>query len=76
MTKIEVSPEVQTFMIDLYNQIEYELREDYKDGLQEALDRIDKAIKTLKDTSVDMPSTLLMETIDYAIHQLKGEENE
>ena len=34
--------------------------------------RLDKTIETLKDTNVDMPSTLLIETIDYAIHQLTG----
>ena len=32
--------------------------------------KINKAIEILKDTSVDMPSTLLMETIDYARHIL------
>ena len=34
--------------------------------------RNEKAIKELKDTSVDMPSTLLIEVIDYAIHILQG----
>ena len=38
--------------------------------------RIDKAIEILKDTSVEMPETLLIETIDYAIHILKGEDKE
>jgi len=36
--------------------------------------RIDKAIEILKDTSVDMPETLLIETIDYARHILNGDE--
>lgn len=37
----------------------------------------DKAIKELKDTSVDMPSTLLIEVIDYVIYILEGgEDNE
>lgn len=35
--------------------------------------RIDKATKELKDTSVDMPSNLLIEVIDYAVHILQGE---
>lgn len=39
-------------------------------------DKIDKAIEILKDTSVDMPSTLLIETIDYARHILGDKENE
>lgn len=38
--------------------------------------KIDKAIEILKDTSVDMPSTLLIETIDYARHILGEKENE
>ena len=36
--------------------------------------RIDKAIEILKDTSVDMPETLLIETIDYERHILNGGE--
>lgn len=35
--------------------------------------KIDKANNILKDTSVDMPSTLLIETIDYARHILNGD---
>lgn len=34
---------------------------------------IDKANNILKDTNVDMPETLLIETIDYARHILNGE---
>lgn len=44
------------------------------DEITEANSKIDKAIEILKDTSVDMPSTLLMETIDYARHIL-GDDN-
>lgn len=36
--------------------------------------KINKAIEALKDTSVDMPSTLLIETIDYARHVLGDKE--
>lgn len=36
--------------------------------------KINKAIEILKDTSVDMPSTLLIETIDYARHILGDKE--
>jgi hypothetical protein len=32
--EIVVSAEVKTFLKDLYSQIEYELREDYKDSLE------------------------------------------
>lgn len=32
--EIKVSAEVKTYLCDLYNQIEYELREDYKDSLE------------------------------------------
>ena len=38
--------------------------------------RNEKAIKELKDTSVDMPSTLLIEVIDYAIHILQGSDKD
>lgn len=38
--------------------------------------RINKAIEILKDTSVDMPSTLLIETIDYARHILGDKDND
>jgi hypothetical protein len=40
------------------------------------VEKIGKVREILKDTSVDMPSTLLMETIDYARHILGGEEYE
>lgn len=40
----------------------------------ELQDRIDEAIEVLKDTSVDMDSILLCETIGYAIHILEGKE--
>lgn len=36
--------------------------------------KINKTIEALKDTSVDMPSTLLIETIDYARHVLGDKE--
>ena len=49
------------------NEIEY-----YIINLQK---RIDKANEVLKDTSVDMPETLLIETIDYARHILNGDDN-
>ena len=42
-----------------------EEKEDYKS-------RNEKANNILKDTSVDMPETLLIETIDYARHILNG----
>ena len=37
--------------------------------------RIDKAIEILKDTNLEMPSTLLIETIDYALKILEVNEN-
>ena len=40
------------------------------------LERINKAIEELEDTSVDMPSTLLIEVIDYVKHILNGDEDE
>lgn len=40
------------------------------------LERINKAIEELEDTSVDMPSTLLIEVIDYVKHILDGDEDE
>ena len=50
------------------------LDREYKE-YQELKEKTNKAIETLKDTSVDMPSTLLMETIDYAIHILEGSDS-
>ncbi len=47
--KITVSTEVKTYLKDLYHQIEYELREDYDDALEKALNKIDKAIEYIKD---------------------------
>jgi peptidoglycan hydrolase CwlO-like protein len=48
--------------------------------VQEEIERlnniIDKANNILKDTNVDMPETLLIETIDYARHILNGEYEE
>ena len=41
--------------------------------LAEANFRIDKAIEVLKDTNVNETSVLLITSIDYAIHILKGE---
>ena len=41
--------------------------------LAEANFRIDKAIEVLKDTNVNENSVLLITSIDYAIHILKGE---
>ena len=35
--------------------------------------KIEKAIEVLKDTNVDETSVLLITSIDYAIHILKGE---
>ena len=46
------------------------------ENVQLKRDRIDKAIKKLKDTNVDMPSTLLIEVIDYAVHILQGSDKE
>ena len=37
-----VSAEVKTYLSDLYSQIEYELREDYKDDLEKALQQLDQ----------------------------------
>lgn len=48
----------------------------WENRTDDAEEKIDKAIKELKDTSVDMPSTLIMEVIDYAIHILQGSDKE
>ena len=40
--EIKVSAKVKTFLRDLYNQIEYELRDDYEDGLEKANQEIDR----------------------------------
>lgn len=40
--KVTVSAEVNTILSDLYNQIEYELRDDYEDGLEKAMEELDK----------------------------------
>lgn len=48
----------------------------YKYEIKRLNAKINKTIEILKDTSVDMPSTLLMETIDYARHILGDKENE
>lgn len=66
----EIVKEESTY--DFYREQTLLLTEEYK----ELKERIDKAIEILKDTSVEMPETLLIETIDYAIHILKGEDKE
>ena len=48
MENIKVSAEVKTYLADLYHQIEYELRDDYEDGLEKALNRIDEAIEHIE----------------------------
>lgn len=37
--------------------------------------RFNKAIEILKDTNIEMPTTLLIETIDYALKILEVNEN-
>lgn len=56
--KVTVSAEVNTILSDLYGQIEYELRDDYEDGLEKAMQElerykniIDELEKWLKDKS-------------------------
>ena len=47
-------------------------------GLEYMVDleqRLYKAIEILKDTNVEMPTTLLIETIDYALKILEANEN-
>lgn len=51
------------------------LKERYQLEKEVYKSRIDKANEVLKDTSVDMPETLLIETIDYARHILNGDDN-
>jgi hypothetical protein len=50
-----------------------EARKELCDNLQS---KMDKAIEILKDTNIEMSSTLLIETIDYARQILGDKENE
>ena len=49
---------------------------DLEDEICRYKEKINKAIEQLKDTNVEMPSTLLIEIIDGTINILKGEDNE
>lgn len=40
--KVTVSAEINTILSDLYGQVEYELRDDYEDGLEKAQQEIDR----------------------------------
>ena len=72
INKIQENVEAQNFVAQIVlTETEYKKIMFYNIRLQE---RIDKAIEILKDTSVDMPSTLLIETIGYARHILGGKE--
>ena len=46
----------------------------YNAELTDYKSRIEKAVEIFKDTNVDMPSTLLIETIDNGINVLNGKE--
>lgn len=56
------------------NYLQEEIIPSLKRQIEEKQKIVDKAIEILKDTSVDMPETLLIETIDYARHILNGGE--
>lgn len=77
--KIVVSAEVKTFLMDLYNQIEYELREDYKDSLEkttQALLDIKEYIEKHKpkyDYIVVNGWTMILDIVNKA---LGGDDNE
>ena len=57
-----------TWWTNRFNAVQRDY-EDYKS-------RIEKAVEILKDTNVDMPSTLLIETIDNGINILNGRSDE
>ena len=50
---VKVSAEVNTILSDLYNQIEYELREDYKDTLQKQQEVLDKIKELINHYAVE-----------------------
>lgn len=68
-------PQIFIDTMDMEERYGQELYEDYlKEQLEDFKSRIDKTNNILKDTSIDMPETLLIETIDYARHILKGDD--
>lgn len=87
MENIKVSAEVKTYLADLYHQIEYELRDDYEDGLEKALNRIDKAIEYIEKSKLNQLDTYCkylhinfdtekIENLDELLNILKGTDKE
>ena len=85
--EIDLLPKNQQKVLDyitnLQETIDFQDKwlEYYKDfisenNIKDYKSRIEKAVEILKDTNVDMPSTLLIETIDNGIDILNGRSDE
>lgn len=74
--KITVSAEVKTYLKDLYHQIEYELREDYDDALEKALNKIDEAIEYLKEREEDNMCCSVCSVMSDKLLEILGDKDE